>query len=326
MEHRPLGTTGLHVSAIGFGAWAIGGDWGAVPDDDALAALHAAADAGVTFYDTADVYGDGRSERLLARFRAERDEDLVIATKCGRRGPLDPAIYTEEQLRAWIDRSRENLATDTVDVVQLHCPPPAVYDDPAVFSALDRLKEQGVIAHYGVSVETVDEGLRALQHPGLSVIQVIVNAFRQKPLEQLLPQAAARGVGIIARVPLASGLLTGKLTPDATFPPDDHRSFNVRGEAFDVGETFAGVDFQQGLDAVEELRPLAHQDRTLAQAALRWLLDQPHVSTAIPGAKRPEQARANAEAASLPPLTDAEHALIRDVYERRIAPQVAGRW
>ncbi|MEA2305702.1 MAG: hypothetical protein QOH43_2982 [Solirubrobacteraceae bacterium] len=322
---RSLGRNGPDVSAIGFGAWQIGADWGRVDDDTALATLRAAADAGVTFFDTADVYGDGRSERLVGRLLAERPA-ITVATKMGRRAPLDVAEYTPEHFAAWIDRSRENLGVERLDLVQLHCPPTDVYYHPEVFAALDELVAEGRIARYGASVERVEEALKAIEEPGLSTIQIIFNPFRQRPAERFLDEAARRGVGVIVRVPLASGLLSGKYTRDTTFGRDDHRTFNREGAAFDVGETFAGVPFEVGLDAVEELRPLVPGDATLAQLALRWILMHPAVSTVIPGARSPEQAQANAAAADLAPLDAASMERVRAVYDERIAPHVHRRW
>jgi aryl-alcohol dehydrogenase-like predicted oxidoreductase len=291
-----------------------------------LKALNAAADAGVTFFDTADVYGDGRSERLLGRLLRERDERLVVATKFGRAAPLDLANFTYGRLREWLERSRENLGVETVDLVQLHCPPWEAYYAPEVFDACDRLVDEGLTASYGVSVERVEEALKAIEYPGVATVQVIFNAFRQRPAELFFQQARRRGVGVIVRVPLASGLLTGKLTRESSFAANDHRVYNRHGEEFDMGETFSGVDYETGLDAVEELRPLVPEGATLAQLALRWILDFPEVSTVIPGAKTPDQARANAAAAGLPPLPEETHALIADVYRQRIAPLVHQRW
>jgi aryl-alcohol dehydrogenase-like predicted oxidoreductase len=326
MVGRRLGKTGLEVSEIGFGAWAIGGAWGPTDDAESMEALHAAADAGVTFFDTADVYGNGRSERLLGRLLRERDERLVVATKFGRAAPLDLANFTFDRLREWLERSRENLGVETVDLVQLHCPPWEAYYTPEVFDACDRLVGEGLTASYGVSVERVEEALKAIEYPGVATVQIIFNALRQRPAELFFEQARQRGVGVIVRVPLASGLLTGKLTRESSFAADDHRAYNRHGEEFDMGETFSGVDYETGLDAVEELRPLVPEGATLAQLALRWILDFPEVSTVIPGAKTSEQARANAAAAGLPPLPEETHALIADVYRRRIAPLVHQRW
>jgi aryl-alcohol dehydrogenase-like predicted oxidoreductase len=323
---RRLGKTGRLVSEIGFGAWGIGADWGAVDDRESLAAMHAAVDAGVTFFDTADVYGDGRSERLVGQLLRERSEQLVVATKFGRRVPLDMAAYTYESFRDWIERSRENLGVETIDLVQLHCLPWETYYTPSVFDACARLVEEGLVGAYGVSVEKVEEGLKAIEYPGVATVQIIFNAFRQRPAELFFRQAVEHDVGVIARVPLASGLLTGKFNRDTRFTADDHRAYNRHGESFDVGETFAGVDFDTGLAAVEELRPLVPAGATLAQLALRWILDFGAVSTVIPGAKTPDQARANAAAAELPPLPEETHALIADVYRRRIAPEVHHRW
>jgi len=323
---RRLGKTGRLVSEVGFGAWAIGAGWGAVDDRESLAAMHAAVDAGVTFIDTADVYGDGRSERLVGQLLRERPEQLVVATKLGRRVPVDMAAYTYESFRAWIERSRENLGVDTVDLVQLHCLPWETYYTPSVFDACDRLVAEGLVRSYGVSVEKVEEALKAIEYPGVATVQIIFNAFRQRPAELFFRRAVERGVGVIARVPLASGLLTGKFDRDSRFGPDDHRAFNRHGESFDVGETFSGVDYETGLEAVEELRSLVPDGATLAQLALRWILDFDAVSTTIPGAKTPEQARANADAAELPPLSQATHDAIADLYRRRIAPQVHQRW
>jgi aryl-alcohol dehydrogenase-like predicted oxidoreductase len=322
---RSLGRNGPDVSGVGFGAWQIGADWGQVDDDTALATLRAAADAGVTFFDTADVYGDGRSERLVGRLLAERP-GITVATKMGRRAPLDVAEYTPEHFAAWTDRSRENLGVERLDLVQLHCPPTDVYYHPEVFAALDELVAEGRIARYGASVERVEEGLKAIEEPGLSTIQIIFNPFRQRPAERFLDEAARRGVGVIVRVPLASGLLSGKYTRETTFGKDDHRTFNREGAAFDVGETFAGVPFEVGLDAVEELRPLVPGDATLAQFALRWILMHPAVSTVIPGARSPEQAQANAAATELAPLDGASMDRVRAVYDERIAPHVHRRW
>jgi aryl-alcohol dehydrogenase-like predicted oxidoreductase len=326
MKARRLGKTGLDASEVGFGAWAIGGAWGATDDEISLAAMHAAVDAGVTFFDTADVYGDGRSERLLGRLLREREERLVVATKFGRAAPLDLANFTYDRLRGWLERSRENLGVEIVDLVQLHCPPWEAYYTPAIFDTCDRLVADGLTAAYGVSVERVEEALKAIEYPGVATVQIIFNVFRQRPAELFLDQARRRDVGVIARVPLASGLLTGKLTPETRFAPDDHRNFNRHGEEFDVGETFSGVDLDVGLEAVEELRPLVPQGATLAQFALRWILDFSAVSTVIPGAKTPEQARANAAAAGLAPLPEETLALTRDLYRRRIAPLVHQRW
>ncbi|HYO42036.1 MAG TPA: aldo/keto reductase [Candidatus Limnocylindrales bacterium] len=327
MEHRRLGKTGREVSVIGFGAWAIGGSWGTVDDGESLKALHAAADAGVTLIDTADVYGDGRSEQVIRRFLGERPgERFFVATKMGRRAPLDPAEYTPANFRAWADRSRENLGVDTLDLVQLHCPPPQVLYMPEVFEALDELVADGTMAAYGVSVEKVEEAQKAIEFRGVATIQIIFNMFRQRPAERFLAEAARRDVGVLARVPLASGLLTGKLTAASTFAADDHRLFNRQGEEFDRGETFAGVDFQTGLEVVEELKRLVPEGATLAQAALRWILQHEGITATIPGAKTPEQSRANAAAGDLAPLPPEAMARVAELYETRVKPLVHQRW
>src|SRR6187402_1343663 len=284
MEYRRLGSTGLAVSTISFGAWANGGSWGAVDDDESMRTLHAAIDSGVNFIDTADVYGDGRSERLIARLRRERPgEEIFVATKAGRQLPQQTVEgYSRENLTAWVDASLQRLETDTLDLLQLHCPHPGVYDRPEVFQILEDLVTAGKLRWYGVSVETVDEAMRALRHPGVQSVQIIFNLFRMKPADRFLAEAAARGVGVIARVPLASGLLTGKLTPSSTFAADDHRTFNRHGELFDRGETFSGVPYDVGLAAVEELRPLVPPGATLAQFALRWILMWNAVTCVIP--------------------------------------------
>jgi aryl-alcohol dehydrogenase-like predicted oxidoreductase len=328
MEYRRLGKTGYEVSAVGFGGWAIGGAWGNVPENDAMAALHAAVDAGVTFFDTADVYGDGRSERFIARLHKERpDAPMVVATKAGRR--LDPHVvdgYNAQNLTAFVARSLKNLETDSIDLLQLHCPPTEAYYRPELFGILDDMVSDGLIRHYGVSVEKVEEALKAIEYPGVSTVQIIFNAFRQRPAGLFFGEAKKRDVGVIVRVPLASGLLSGKMNRKSTFAADDHRSFNRRGEAFDRGETFAGVDFNSGLEAVEELRPLVPQGATMAQLALRWILMFDAVSTVIPGARNTEQATQNAAAADLAPLSKKAMAKITEIYETRIKDQVHHRW
>ena len=326
MNARRLGKTDRQVSEIGFGAWAIGGSWGETDDSTSLAAINAAVDAGVTFFDTADVYGDGRSERLIAQLIRDRYEPLFVATKFGRRAPLEVGQYTYENLRGWLDRSRANLEVETIDLVQLHCPPWEAYYTPSVFEACDRLVEEGLVRAYGVSVEKVEEALKAIVYPGVATVQIIFNVFRQRPAALFFEQARSRDVGVIVRVPLASGLLTGKFTRESTFGADDHRLFNRHGESFDAGETFSGVDYETGLDAVEELRSLVPEGATLAQLALRWILMFDAVSTVIPGAKTPEQARANAAAADLPPLSDQTMTRIAELYDERIAPLVHQRW
>jgi aryl-alcohol dehydrogenase-like predicted oxidoreductase len=326
MRYRRLGKTGWDVSEIGFGAWAVGGSWGETDDEESLAAMHAAVDAGVTFFDTADVYGDGRSERLIARLLKERSERLVVATKFLRREPLDVSRLTYENLRRWLDRSRENLDVETVDLVQLHCPPWDAYYEPAVFEACERLVEDGVLRHYGVSVEKVESALKAIEYPGVVSVQIIFNIFRQRPAELFFEQAQKRDVGIVVRVPLASGLLTGKFDRDSQFAADDHRAFNRHGESFDMGETFSGLDFETGLDVVEQLRPLVPDGATLAQLALRWILDFDAVTTVIPGAKTEDQARANAAASDLAPLPPETRETIDGLYTERVAPLVHHRW
>ena len=328
MEQRRLGRTGRQVGVIGFGAWGIGGaDWGQTDDAESLRALHAAADAGVTFIDTADVYGDGRSERVIGRFLRERaGESFTVATKMCRRVALDPSLYTPDQLRAWLDRSRENLGVATIDLVQLHCPPTQTYYMPEIFEALDDLVTARVIAAYGVSVEKVEEALKAIEYPGVATVQVIFNIFRQRPAELFLREAVRRDVGVIARVPLASGLLTGSIGSATAFAPTDHRSYNRDGAAFDKGETFSGVPFDVALEAVEELRALVPPGVTMAQLALRWILDHEGITTAIPGAKTPLQAHANAAAADLAPLTAETMAAVKAVYDSRIRPHVHHRW
>jgi aryl-alcohol dehydrogenase-like predicted oxidoreductase len=328
MLYRPLGTTGMNVSAVGFGAWAIGGGWGAVDDAASLRALHAAVDAGTNFIDTADVYGDGHSERLVAQLRRERPADrLWIATKAGRRLPSQtPEGYDRGNLTAWVERSLRNLQMDALDLLQLHCPPSAVYDRPDVFGLLDDLVAAGKVRHYGVSVATVDEARRALRHPNVRTVQIIFNMFRQKPAEVFFADAKARGVGILARVPLASGLLTGKLGRDSVFAADDHRLFNREGASFDRGETFSGVPYEVGLEAVERLRARVPNGATLAQLALRWILMFDAVSTVIPGARSESQARDNAGAATLEALPDSTMAAVRAIYDEQIRPHVHESW
>lgn len=328
MHSIPFGRTGRTTTRLGFGAWAIGGTWGEVSLEDAKATLHAALDAGMTFIDTADVYGDGRSERIIREVLAERPGDRpFVATKAGRR--LNPHVaggYTGANLEAFIDRSLLNLGVERLDLVQLHCPPTQVYADPEVFAALDAIKAKGKIADYGVSVETVDEAQAAILQPGVVSVQIIFNLFRMKPAQGFLSQAQARNVAVIARVPLASGLLTGKMRADSQFAADDHRSFNRNGEAFDKGETFSGVPFDVALQAVEDLRALVPADTTMAAFALRWILMEDAVTVVIPGAKTPVQARANAAAVDVPPLSPAAMEAAREIYARLLAPQVQALW
>ena len=327
MEYRELGRTGWKVSTISFGAWAIGGTWGDVRDEESLAALHRALDLGVNFFDTADVYGDGRSEQLLAKLRKERNETYYVATKAGRR--LDPHIasgYNKENLTGFVERSLKNLEMEALDLLQLHCPPTEVYYMPEVFDALDGLAKAGKLRYYGVSVEKVEEALKAIEYPNVQTVQIIFNMFRQRPLDLFFGEAQRRRVGILARVPLSSGMLTGKMSRASSFHKDDHRQFNRQGESFDRGETFSGLDYEVGLQAVEELRPLVPSDMTMAQMALRWILMSPAVTCAIPGAKRPSQVEENVRAADLPALTDEIMTQVRAIYERLVRPQVHYYW
>jgi aryl-alcohol dehydrogenase-like predicted oxidoreductase len=327
MKYRELGRTGWKVSEISFGAWAIGGDWGRVDDKESVAALNRAIDVGVNFIDTADVYGDGRSERLVSEVLKGRSEEVHVATKAGRR--LDPHTadgYNESNLRKFVERSLKNLQTDSLDLVQLHCPPTEVYYRPEVFEALDKLTEQGKIRYYGVSVEKVEEALKAIEFPNVQTVQIIFNIFRQRPAELFFEQAMKRKVGILARVPLASGLLTGKLRPDTKFEKEDHRAYNRHGEEFDRGETFSGVDYAAALEAVEEIRGMLPEGETMAQFALRWILMFEAVSCCIPGAKNPRQAEENALAAECSPLSPEMMAALRGVYARRIRALVHHIW
>ena len=327
MEYRELGRTGWKVSALSFGAWAIGGSWGKVDDDESFAALNCAVDMGVNFIDTADVYGDGRSERLVARLRKERKEPILVATKAGRR--LEPHIasgYNRENLTAFVEQSLVNLETETIDLLQLHCPPIEVYYMPETFGILDDLVQQGKLRYYGVSVEKVEEALKAIEYPNVQTVQIIFNIFRQRPRDMFFAEAKRKKVGILARVPLASGLLTGKITQQSTFAPDDHRNFNRQGESFDRGETFAGVPFDVGLQAVEELRSILPTGMSMAQFALRWILMFDAVSCAIPGAKRPDQVRDNFAAVDLPPIDSAVMNQVNEIYHRLVRPVVHHYW
>lgn len=330
MQQRPLPRTPFSASAVGLGTWQLGADWGDVSEADARAVLEASAEAGVTFYDTADVYGDGRSEQLVGRFvAAHPDAGLTVATKMGRRMDQVPANYVESNFRAWLDRSRTNLGVDTIDLVQLHCPPSEVIDDDATYHVLDRLVDAGVISAYGVSVETCAQALSAIARPNVASVQIILNAFRMKPLDEVLPAAASAGVGIIARVPLASGLLSGTYDLETKFAEDDHRSYNRDGSAFDVGETFSGVDYATGVEAAREFSALVSSsglDITPAQAAIAWIWQQPGVSTVIPGARNVSQAEANAAAGSVGELPSSFLDGVRDLYDRRIREQVHTRW
>jgi aryl-alcohol dehydrogenase-like predicted oxidoreductase len=331
VEQRILGRTGRTVSVVGLGTWQLGADWGEVTEGSARAVLDAAVESGVTFFDTADVYGDGRSEQLIGRFCASRPElDITVATKMGRRAEQDPSHFTLDNFRAWTDRSRRNLGVDRLDLVQLHCPPSPVFDDDRVYDALDTLVEEGVMAAYGVSVERIEEALTAIARPGTASVQIILNAFRLKPLEEVLPAATAAGVGIIARVPLASGLLSGRYTATTAFRQDDHRSYNRDGSSFDVGETFSGVDYDTGVRAAQEFAELVRDQVggsvTPAQAALAWVCQQPGVSTVIPGARNAEQARLNAVAGTLPPLDAGFLTGVRELYDRHFRETVHPRW
>jgi len=327
MEYRRLCKTGYEISAIGFGAWAIGADWGTVDDADSLAALHAAADAGVNFFDTADVYGDGHSEQLIGRFLRERSgERIYVATKMGRRVEQVVENYTPEAFVEWTTRSRDNLGVETLDLVQLHCPPTNVFYHPELFAAIDELVADDVMRHYGVSVEKVEEAIKAMEYPGMATVQIIFNMVRQRPADRFLAEALANDVGVLARVPLASGLLTGKYDAGSTFAENDHRNYNREGQAFDVGETFAGLDYEAGLEFVAAVRDLAPEGATLSQLALRWILMHGGVTAAIPGAKSPDQARTNAAATDLEPLSEKTMAQIATTYEQLAKPLVHQRW
>jgi aryl-alcohol dehydrogenase-like predicted oxidoreductase len=327
MKYRAFGSTGWQVSTVSFGAWAIGGTWGPVEDQQSLAALHRALDLGVNFFDTADVYGDGHSERLMAQLRRERHEPFYVATKAGRR--LDPHIasgYNRQNLTAFVERSLENLQTDALDLLQLHCPPTEVYYMPEVFGVLDDLVQAGKIRYYGVSVEKLEEALKAIEYPGVRSVQIIFNIFRQRPAELFFKEAMRRQVGVIVRLPLSSGMLAGKMTRQSAFAADDHRAFNRQGQAFDRGETFSGLDYETGLQAVEELRSLLPEGMSMAQFALRWILMFEAVSCTIPGAKRPEQAEENARAADLPVISSEVMSRIEEIYGRLVRPQVHHYW
>ncbi|WP_435333288.1 aldo/keto reductase [Haloarchaeobius sp. TZWWS8] len=327
MQARPLGSTGYEVSEVGLGTWQLGGDWGDVSDEAAREALYAALDEGIDFLDTADVYGDGRSETRIREVLAERPEEPVVATKAGRRlDPHEPDGYTHENLERFVDRSRENLGVDTLDLLQLHCPPTDVYYQPETFAALDDLKRAGKLAHYGVSVERVEEAMKAIEYPGVETVQLIFNPFRQRPAERFFDAAREADVGVIVRVPLASGLLTGNVDADTEFPENDHRNFNRGGEAFDVGETFAGVPLPVGVDAAEELGPVVPAEATLAQFTLRWILSFEAVSTVIPGSTSPEHIADNVAAADLPAPSFRDFDHVRGVYDESIREFVHHRW
>jgi aryl-alcohol dehydrogenase-like predicted oxidoreductase len=327
MDYRTLGRTGFKVSTVSFGAWAVGGTWGAVDDSESMAALHRALDRGVNFFDTADVYGDGHSERLLGKLRKERKEPFYIATKAGRRLPKQTVEgYSRENLTAFVDRSLENLGVETIDLLQLHCPPQDLYYHPEAFDILDGMVKAGKLRHYGISVERVEEALKGIEYPGVQTVQIIYNVFRQRPADLLFGEARRRQVGILARVPLSSGMLTGKMTRASTFASDDHRAFNRNGEAFDKGETFSGVPFEIGLETVEALRPLVPAGMTMAAFALRWILMNEAVTCVIPGGKRPAQVDDNCAAADLPALSADTMAKVRALYEQRIQKYVHPYW
>jgi aryl-alcohol dehydrogenase-like predicted oxidoreductase len=327
MKYRDLGTTGMKISEVSFGAWAIGAGWGTVDDRDSLAALHKAVDLGINFIDTADVYGDGHSEQLIAQLRKERSEQLYVATKAGRK--LDPHVaekYTPQNIRGFIQESLKNLKVDALDLLQLHCPPREVYYTTELFDALDGMVEEGLIKNYGVSVEKIEEALKAIEFPGVRTVQIIFNMFRQRPAELFFREAKARKIGVIVRVPLASGLLTGKMTRDTSFEKDDHRNYNREGQAFDKGETFAGVDYEKGLQAVEELKSILPQDFTMAQFALKWILMHDAVSCTIPGAKRPTQVEDNCRASDLPDLSKQVLDGVGEIYEKYVKADAHHRW
>jgi aryl-alcohol dehydrogenase-like predicted oxidoreductase len=327
MKYRKLGTTGMKISEVSFGAWAIGAGWGSVDDKESLAALHKAVDLGINFFDTADVYGMGHSEKLIARLRKERSEQIYVATKAGRK--LEPHVaekYTPKAIRGFIEESLKNLQTETLDLLQLHCPPTAVFYSPELFDALDGMVKEGLLKNYGVSVEKIEEALKAIEYPGVRTVQIIFNMFRQRPAELLFREAEARGIGIIVRVPLASGLLTGKMTRETSFEKDDHRNYNREGASFDRGETFAGVDYQKGLQAVEALKSIKPQDYTMAQFALKWILMHDAVSCAIPGAKRPAQVEDNCRASDLPDLSAKVMEGVRETYDKYVKADVHHRW
>jgi aryl-alcohol dehydrogenase-like predicted oxidoreductase len=335
MHYRELGRTGWKVSDVSFGAWAIGGSWGSVSDEESLAALHQAVESGVNFIDTADVYGDGRSERLIARLisqlksqsKKDAKSGIVVATKAGRRLPRQTVEgYNRQNLTSWVESSLRNLSTDSLDLLQLHCPPTALYDRPEVFGILDDLMRAGKIRYYGVSVEKIEEAMKAVELPNVQTVQIIFNCFRQRPADELFARAKQKRVGILARVPLASGLLTGKLRRDSTFAADDHRNFNRHGQAFDLGETFSGVDYNVGLEAVEEMRALLPAGVSMSQFALRWILRFDAVTCAIPGGKRADQVADNCHASDLPPLSAEVMAGVRRIYDDKIRPLVQNHW
>jgi aryl-alcohol dehydrogenase-like predicted oxidoreductase len=327
MKYRTLGRTGWDVSAVSFGGWAIGGTWGEVDDETSIEALHTAVDMGVNLFDTADVYGNGRSERLLGQLLKDRSETLYVATKVGRRSnPHTPESYNRENLTAYVERSLEYLDVEALDLVQLHCPPTEVYYMPEVFGIMDDLVEAGKVKYYGVSVEKIEEALKAIEYPNVTSVQIIFNMFRHRPSELFFEEAKKRNVGILTRVPLASGLLTGKFTAESTFPPGDHRNFNRDGSAFDRGETFSGVPFDQGLKAVDELEKICPPSMSMVQFALRWILMFDAVTCPIPGAKRPDQAKENFAAADLPPLSDETMTRVREIYDAYVREYVHHYW
>ena len=327
MQYRELGRTGWKVSTISFGAWAIGGTWGNVKDEESLSALHRALDLGVNFFDTADVYGDGRSEQLLAKLRKERSEPFYVATKAGRRlSPHLAAGYSKENLTTFVERSLKNLQVEAIDLLQLHCPPTQVYYMPEVFDALDGFVKEGKLRYYGVSVEKVEEALKAIEYPNVQSVQIIFNIFRQRPSDLFFSEAQRRKIGVLARLPLSSGMLTGKMDRSSSFEADDHRHFNRQGAGFDRGETFSGLDYEIGLQAVEELKSFLPSNMTLTQFALRWILMSPAVTCAIPGAKRASQVEENVSAADLPALSDEVMTNVREIYDRLIRPQVHHYW